>query len=336
MKVLFDHPQPFFLAHGGLQIQIEQTRAALERIGVSVEPVRWWDEGQPGDIIHYFGRAPAFYIQQAHEKGIKVVMAELLGGLGIRPGSARLMQKMLIGLARVALPSQFTSRMAWDSYQAAHACIALTPWEKHLMITMFGALPARVHVVPNGVEEVFLNRAKRMPGNWLVCTATIRDVKRVLEVAQAAVSAQTPIWFIGKPYSESDPYAQKFCAFARENSSVVRYEGAVEDRAALAEIYRVARGFVLLSAWETLSIAALEAAACGCPLLLSDQPWARSTFDGEATFCPIASRGKTASALRSFYDSALSLSPPRKPKSWEEIATSLRSIYVGLLKGEHA
>ena len=40
MKVLFDCHLPFMLAHGGMQIQIEQTRAALERLGVEVEPLR--------------------------------------------------------------------------------------------------------------------------------------------------------------------------------------------------------------------------------------------------------------------------------------------------------
>ena len=33
MKVLFDHPNPFMLAHGGFQNQIEQTKKAPERIG---------------------------------------------------------------------------------------------------------------------------------------------------------------------------------------------------------------------------------------------------------------------------------------------------------------
>jgi hypothetical protein len=34
MKILFDHPNPFLLAHGGFQIQIEQTQKALEGIGI--------------------------------------------------------------------------------------------------------------------------------------------------------------------------------------------------------------------------------------------------------------------------------------------------------------
>ena len=43
MKVLIDHQLPFLLAHGGLQIQIEQTKAALEKIGIEVEYLRFWD-----------------------------------------------------------------------------------------------------------------------------------------------------------------------------------------------------------------------------------------------------------------------------------------------------
>ena len=42
MKVLFDHHCPFMLAHGGTQIQIEQTKAALEKLGVTVEPLLAW------------------------------------------------------------------------------------------------------------------------------------------------------------------------------------------------------------------------------------------------------------------------------------------------------
>jgi hypothetical protein len=37
MKILFDHRLPFSFAHGGAQIQIHQTKATLEKIGVQVE-----------------------------------------------------------------------------------------------------------------------------------------------------------------------------------------------------------------------------------------------------------------------------------------------------------
>ena len=132
MKVLFDHPNAFLLAHGGLQTQIEQTKQALESVGVEVEWLRWWDDKQKGDLIHYFGRAHPGYIRQAQGKEIKVVMSELLTGLGSRKTGARMAQKIIMNLARGFLPKEFTARLCWDSYQLADASIALTSWEKKL------------------------------------------------------------------------------------------------------------------------------------------------------------------------------------------------------------
>ena len=88
MKILFNCNLPFVLAHGGHQIQIERTQAALESLGIEVEPLRWWDDQQRGDIIHHFGRMSAGQITMAHQKGIKVVMAELLTGPGSRSPSS--------------------------------------------------------------------------------------------------------------------------------------------------------------------------------------------------------------------------------------------------------
>ena len=219
----------------------------------------------------------------------------------------------------------------WKSYPLADACIALTPWEGHLLSYLFGARPETVHVVPNGVEEIFLRSPPVKRGPWLVCTATITKVKRVVEAAEAAIQAQTPLWIIGKAYAESDPYARKFFALAGRHPQFVRYDGPVQNRQQLAQIYREARGFIMLSAWESLSLSALEAAACECPLLLSDLPWARSTFKGNASYCPITSPKRMAGYLRTFYDQAPSLKPPPKPLTWIEVARQLERIYRSVL-----
>jgi glycosyltransferase involved in cell wall biosynthesis len=165
-----------------------------------------------------------------------------------------------------------------------------------------------------------------------VCTATVTERKRVLELAQAAVLAQTPVWIIGKPYSEAEHYVQQFLQTAQANREWVRYEGPISDRAELARIYHEARGFVLLSTQETLSLSAGEAVASGCPLLLSDLPWARSAFGDHAQYCPITSPQRTSEYLRKFYDAAPTLPPPPLPKTWPEVAEQLKSIYLSTFK----
>lgn len=332
MKVILDHANPFLLAHGGLQIQIEQTFAALRQAQVDVDYTRWWDDSQQADIIHYFGRPSAPYVELAQKKGIRVVMSQLLTGLGSRPRWLLPVQKTTITLARALLPRIITGRFDWKVFQQVNAAIALTPWEAHLMKYVFGAPAEKVHVIPNGVEDVFFQSQNASRGQWLICTATVTERKRVLESAEAAVAAKTPLWIIGKSYSDSDPYARRFVALARNNPNIIRYEGAISERAQLARIYREARGFVLLSTMESLSLSALEAAACECPLLLSDLPWARTTFKEDARYCPIASPSGTAPFLRQFYEDAPNLKAPPKPPTWTNVALQFKAVYEKLLR----
>jgi glycosyltransferase involved in cell wall biosynthesis len=328
MKVLFDHSNPFLLAHGGFQIQIEQTKEALQKVGVDVEYLRWWDSNQSADVIHFFGRPQSSYIERAHAKGIKLVIAELLGGLAARPRLFRLIQRAIILSARSILPGPFTAKLAWDAYDAADACIALTRDQARLMREMFDAAPEKIHVVPNGVENVFLDSPQIERGRPLICTATITERKRVVELVQAAIAAHIPLRVIGRPYSEQDPYYLDFLKVSRSHRDLIQYEGGIQDREQLAIAYRKARGFVLLSTMESLSLSALEAAACECPLLLSDLPWARTTFRNNASYCRVkGSTAEIARALRRFYDSTPTLRLPQKPKTWVEIARDLQRIY---------
>lgn len=332
MKILVNCTLPFALAHGGQAVQIQRTMAALREAGVDAEPLRWWDENQTGDLIHYFGRMPADLIGFAHQKKIKVILAELLTAQGSQNQAQRAVRRLFRWAAENIAPHGFAAAFNWEPYRVADGFIANTPWEKYLMQFKFGARAEKIHVVPNGVEEVFFQTPKTARGEWLVCTATVTARKRVLELARAAVEARAPVWIIGKAYSENDDYAKRFFRFAKENPQFIRYEGAIGDRAELARIYRGARGFVLLSTMETRSLSAEEAAACECPLLLGDLPWARSVFNQGATFCPVTdSTAATATVLRKFYDAAPTLPGPPKPATWSEVAGQFKSVYEKVL-----
>ena len=332
VKILVHCTLPFALAHGGQAIQIQKTIAALQEIGVDAEPLRWWDEQQTGDVIHYFGLMPQDQIQFARQKKIKVILANLLTAQGSQTTLQRGVRRVFRwGIEHLA-PRSVANSFGWESYRRADANIALTSWEKHLMEYKFGAAPEKIFVVPNGVEPEFFAAPKTPRGEWLVCTATITERKRVLELAQAAVAAQTPTWIIGKAYADNDAYAQQFFALAKANPQFIRYEGGISDRAQLAQIYRAARGFVLLSTMESLSLSALEAAACECPLLLGDLPWAHSSFAIGAHFCPVTdSVATTAAALKQFYAAAPTLPCPPKPATWTDVAHQLKACYEKVL-----
>ncbi len=332
MKVLIDHSSPFLLAHGGFQVQIEQTKHALEDLGVEIEFLRWWDSSQRADLIHFFGLPPPSYGDFVRKKGMRHVITHLLSGLGARPAWKRFLQKLAVAAGLRILPSGVLARVGWSGWNTADACIAVTSWEARLMTQIFRVPVKRVHVVPNAVAEAFFRQSVETRGPWLVTTASILPVKRLIQTAQAAIVARTPYWVIGRPFAESDNYYQEFSAICRNHSEILRYDDAMLPQLELAKIYRQARGFVLLSRWESQSLSALEAAACKCPLLLSDLPWAYSTFGEHVSYCPITSVKRTANHLRSFYDRAPILKPPVEPAKWSEVAQTLKEIYGRVLR----
>lgn len=130
-------------------------------LGIEVDFIQWWNAKQKTDLIHFFGRPHPAYIQQAKKKNIPVIFSDLLGGLSSRPPILRFIQKEIICLAQLTMPKEFTIRMGWASYQIAARVVALTSWEKHLMLELFGAEPDKVVVVPNGVEKIFLQTGAR-------------------------------------------------------------------------------------------------------------------------------------------------------------------------------
>ena len=333
MKILFDNPIPFLLGHGGYQNQIELAKDALERAGVDVEWLRWWDGEQTGNVIQYYGIPSPSYVQSAHAKGIKVVSLALFSSLARRP---KWHYPLLAGVARglrFMLPEAQASLVCHDGLLLADACIANTHVEVEAIGKVYGVPVERTHFVPNGVEEVFFRSPARPRSEWLCCTATITGRKRICELAQAAIAAKTPIRIVGKPYSESDPYYLRFRALAQSHPEWIRHVPHITDRAELAALYRSARGFVLLSAIETRSLSAEEAAACECPLLLSDMPWARDVFPANPFFLsPHAPVEETARVLRTFYDAAPTLPPNPLPTTWDDVAGSLIAIYRAVLE----
>lgn len=362
MKILIDHNEPFLLAHGGFQILIEKTAEALRDAGLEVEYLRWWDPEQNGDIIHFFGRANPGSIHFAQAKGMKYVMHELLTSQGSRSKSQLQFQGMANRFLRRMLPPSFRLPLRWDSYKMADAIIASTGWESWIMQTLFDVSPERLHVVPTGVDNVFFGRemgkelsvegkgfphhspiatrhsqpaTRHSPPPYLVTVATITERKRVVETAKAAIIAGVPLVVIGKPYSTDDTYFSKFMEVVKNSGGLISYRDDLSAPEDLAPVLKSARGFVLLSTMETQSTAALAAVAAGCPLLLTDLPWARATFGENASylkssFVDEAGHRMIAATIGWFHDTAESLPAPPRPASWAEVARQLVEIYKNL------
>jgi len=333
MKVLFFNSPPFFLAHGGMQTLTQALMRELAGLGVEVEPERWWDDNQTGDIIHYVGRPTAMTVRLAHKKGFKVVMTENLGQTASRGWQRLFLQGALTDLARTALPGGFLDRLGWEVYQELDAMVYVVEHEWATARRLFHANPQRGHIIPHGLDPLALMDLARPQeaGDYLVCMATIYPVKNNLLLARAARLAGTPVVFLGKPYAENDPYFQEFKQCV--DGKVVRYAGFAAGQEKNRWL-RSARGFVLLSQFESGCIAVYEAAAAGLPLLLTDLPWASRVYGGvpAAKFVALGKPERIAPVLKEFYDQARRLPSQTFPViTWGQVAGRYLEVYRKIL-----
>src|SRR5580658_8500199 len=115
----------------------------LAALGVEVEPERWWDDKQKGDIIHYFVRPPVMNLRAAHIKGIKMMMTENLSQTASRTRSQLFVQRSFTRLAQALLPPGLTIRLGWDVYRELDAMVYVVENEWAAAKYLFAADPER-------------------------------------------------------------------------------------------------------------------------------------------------------------------------------------------------
>lgn len=333
MKILFNHFLPFALAHGGMQTQIEQTQAALLALGVEVEPLRWWDDRQRGDLIHYFGVAPLSQIQHAQDKDMPLVMTNLFTAACNRT-EARLRRQGWLVRTILNLPfgEGIKQQLAWRSFNCCAANIVGLAAERRVLELVYGLPRDQVELVPLGLQTIFLEAGPgQRDGDYLLCAGTITQRKNSVALARLARAAQVPVLFVGKPYAETEPYWQEFRALV--DGRWVRHQAHVADPAAMVALLKSARGAMVMSDYENWCLTAHEAAACGVPVLLPDQNWSRERFGDQAHYFErVGFSPRNVEILKQFYTAAPGLPAPGiRLFSWADAAVRLKTIYERVL-----
>ena len=155
-----------------------------------------------------------------------------------------------------------------------------------LMQVAEGADPARIRVIPNGVEvEAYAGlRPSDLPGDQPVIALVgrvvpIKDVKTFIRAAAEVhrVRPEARIWVLG-PTEEDPEYYADCLALVRtlELEEVVEFRGKVDLKQALAEVDLL----VLTSISEGQPLVILEAMAAGIPCVATDVGACRELIEG--------------------------------------------------------
>ncbi len=332
MKAVFQCKDPFFLVHGGVQTLLEALMREIRACGVEVEPARWWDETQTGNILHFMNRPTRTQVLAARAKGFGTVMTETLDQTGSRTWTQLWLRKLGFQFDR-AMGNPVSGRLNVEVYRLLDAVVYIVPREREVSNYLYGAPLERTHVIPHGLQpDAIAELGQPAPeGDYLVCAATIIARKNSLLLAEAARLANVPVVFVGKPFSETDPYYLRFKALV--DGQIVRYPGYVSSQEK-HRILREARGFALLSQCESGCIALYEAAAAGLPLLLPALPWAIQAYQNarDKQFVQLSAAEKLAPHLRRFYDSAHRQPGQTFPvMTWRDVARQYICVYEQVL-----
>ena len=219
MKVVFATPRPLSLIFGGSEVQMLETKKALEDLGVEVEFLDHSDRKQLKnvDLIHIFSSEFVFYqlVLLAKAQGIRVVTSSIFYPVGMSRFKDTLISKIPLT----------TENLRRRILQYSDLILPNSVSEARLLIEMF-QVSQPMRVIPNGINPAILGGEgerfiqKYVPQlageRFILSVGRIEDRKNSLNLLRAARQLGAPIVFVGQPTGTQPEYVQAFFNEARE------------------------------------------------------------------------------------------------------------------------
>lgn len=308
MKVALVHKSDAMRSPGGGEVQLLDTAAALERLGVETKVCAvdaLHDRLPEVDVFHFFGTVEEFL--PAMERVASAGLPSVVSTIAWYDLSAYWHESdRLVG--RLGAASRFLARAAFPElpswrkrlYRTASLLLPNSEAEAEQLRRYFRIESEKIQVVPNGVDPRFgvlpseesvkhssaLECLHTLLGPDLakavLCVGRIEPRKNQLALLRAWRDPEHPLVFIGEPPPEHEGYYQKCC---RNAPGKVLFVGPVDhDDPALVQIYAEVACLVLPSRFETPGLVALEAALTGTPLVLTERGCTREYFGDLAEY----------------------------------------------------
>jgi glycosyltransferase involved in cell wall biosynthesis len=201
--------------------------------------------------------------------------------------------------------------------RAARRVLAVSERTKRDLVDLYGIPDEKITVTPHGVDPAF-GPGEVAGGGYLLYVGAIQARKDPLAAALAARAVGLPLVVAGP---EREP------ALARELEGLGADLRGYVDKAELASLYRGAAALVLPSRYEGFGLPALEAMACGTPVVVSGDAALREVAGDAAVYADgdLADAIRTALAER---DRLVAAGLERaKAFSWDETARRTLEVY---------
>lgn len=325
-RVLFSIGEEEGKQLGGPSVRVRRTAEALRSMGHTVD---LWTGGEPPqgsyDLVHTFNVWPPQDSLQRLERlagmGVPVFFSPiflahaewewswpiLLEVCGL-PGTTRRLTRVLKRRAHMPIAERRTADTFTTEFhdqvrqmgKLADHLICLSAHETEQLLGL--GIPAeKLHLVHNGIECGAFEKPDPRAfaqhfglGRYVLCVGRIEHRKNQALLAHALRHSRLQVALVGECHVEE--YGRIVAQLATGRT---RQIGRVEaESPLLASAYAGAAAFVLPSWSEGAPISALEAAACGVPLVLSDRSGESEYFGALAEYCNPADPSSIRQAVR--------------------------------------
>lgn len=293
--------------------------ASLEAI-VSTFNAIWAARRAGADIIHIHAIGPALLVPIARMLGMKVVMTH--HGEDYNRAKWGLFASAMLRTGE------------WLGVRFADRVIAVSPSLAAGLAARFDTRKSRIEYIPNGAPQLptarmdVLDTLNLTPGGYLLAVGRLVPEKGLHDLIEAHLgSSDTRKLVIAGGADHESSYSRRLLSMANDR---VTFAG-LQDRAALRALYENASLFVMPSYHEGLPIAALEAASCATPMLLSDIQPNRDLGLGTAHYFPVGDVIALRSAINQPADYyAVDSAHFRAAFDWDVVARRTALVYRGV------
>jgi glycosyltransferase involved in cell wall biosynthesis len=273
MRILFNTYPVAFDCPGGGEIQLLKSKQALEDNGIEVVLYNQWNPQLNNvDVVHYFSvqGGSSNFCNYVKNKGIPLVISPILW---INENNYTLYPldeiNHLINISNLLLPNSVS--------------------ESHNLSKYFDVSSNKIFVINNGIDLSFFKSSVssklftdefKIEKPFLLNVANIEKRKNQLSLIKAMKGLDLDLILLGNIRDK-----EYFQACLEEGNNFVRYLGYLPHNSKLLiSAYYACEAFVLPSLLETPGLAALEAAATGAKIIITEEGCTQEYFQDLATY----------------------------------------------------
>lgn len=334
MRVLMQIREDYEDKSGGDSIQLIQTKASLEKLGVKIDVST---ELEPSldqyDLVHLFNltriQETLFQARNARAYGKPIILSTIywpfkeFSSLGCR-GMQGFLGKVLSAdsYERAKAVAKFVirkERSKASRYLIAHnysdmqkevvrlsdICLPNAETEMRVLLETLNCDTPPYVVVPNAVDMEAIYCADKAnvsgyPSYDLICVGRIEPRKNQLNLLRAVADSGYSLALVGKCATGQRSYFNLVMKEVNRNKNVTYIEAIPNYE--LYKMYKTCRISVLPSWFETPGLVSLEAAAMGCAVVVSPKGTTRDYFGNEAFYCDVTSPESIRTAVDKAYE----------------------------------